>query len=174
MNASNFFPRMVWTILGACPLSHVDLWHCPDSRSRPFQWETAESAYRARSPVWTEWSLDARMSSFHPPHPVSVERSLVFWKYLGCFNGIFFLLSSALASLCEIVPLSSSSLSFESVNAQNERSHFHPRGSGRCPNGQCLLGVVLPRAWNSARWTGNCHVLVTRASDGPEKPGHGP
>merc|ERR1712126_460481 len=36
---------------------------------------------------------------------------------------------------------------------QNEGMHQRPRRPGRSPDGQCLLGVVLPRARNPARWT---------------------
>ena len=42
---------------------------------------------------------------------------------------------------------------------QNERGHFNPYRPGWCPNGQCLLGVVLPGTWNSAWWTGT-HWIV--------------
>ena len=34
----------------------------------------------------------------------------------------------------------------------DERMHFHPYWPGRMPNGQCLLGALLPWTWHSTRW----------------------
>ena len=35
---------------------------------------------------------------------------------------------------------------------QNERMPFHPCRSSRCPNGQLLLGALLPGTWSPTRW----------------------